>query len=69
MPVCDFHFCSNPAEVNGLCRSCWNDEQECINGTCGCCFDEGPEYLTADVAYDMRGGATSDYEWYGGYME
>lgn len=23
------------------------------------------EYPTADVVYDARGGATSDYEWYG----
>lgn len=23
------------------------------------------EYIPADVAYDLRGGATSDYEWFG----
>lgn len=28
-------------------------------------FVDEPEYLTADVAYDMRGGATPDAVWYG----
>lgn len=64
--------CTNDVDTDvseNLCRRCWNDEQRCLRGECACCWDEQPEYPTADVVYDMRGGATSDYEWYGGYMD
>lgn len=68
MAECDFHYCSNTATREGLCDQCYADEQRCLRGECDCCGLPEREYIMADEAYDMRGGATSDFEWYGGYM-
>lgn len=32
-------------------------------------YEDEREYYTADEVVDLRGGATSDYEWYGGYID